>query len=509
MNNEIMSRSNRNSKVNKIMSHSDDKIKCKADESNSNDAKKMNASGVDYEEKKMGSSGQRTLNGDCENTKKKENKVPNSNEDEEEPQLLILGSGLDRSYNFGVRTFHVDFDEVVEEICREAEEASETDNKESRQFFIGADLRQPHQLLEKLKLHLMFSTTAITVVLAESVLSYLEEKVVRQLLKLLQEQLRCFVVIYDPLLEKSQSGRFVALSQSMNNTFASRNVPIQTALGSVDATRKFLHSCSYENAFSMTMLQFLEICNMEEKEAIYKKMGIDISSIDNEPFDEFASLAALHNLYAISCASNIGWMFDQFVVNIFRPLPTAKYQPFISQYKSLKSNLSLKLRAATSIDSTAIETVFVSSHEPFIQLSESVRKHIRKLKQQIFESLEGCHEPSNERCFYVMENLESREVVGCACITINPLGATNSKSSQVAHLTHLSVDSNYRGQGIGGHLLDQAIHHAQNLQCERIELTTLGDMRDARRLYASRGFMERNITLIGKSCQLVHISLSL
>lgn len=59
---------------------------------------------------------------------------------------------------------------------------------------------------------------------------------------------------------------------------------------------------------------------------------------------------------------------------------------------------------------------------------------------------------------------------------------------RVAWLEDMVVDENYRGERIGGRLLEFAIAHARAQGCMRLTLLTDGDNRAAQGFYAKQGF---------------------
>ncbi|WP_153978772.1 GNAT family N-acetyltransferase [Paenibacillus xylanilyticus] len=83
--------------------------------------------------------------------------------------------------------------------------------------------------------------------------------------------------------------------------------------------------------------------------------------------------------------------------------------------------------------------------------------------------------------------LDNNGVIGCLQLTIIPgiarLGTTRGQIEGVR------IDRNYRGQGVGESLFQYAIHEAQSMGCELIQLTTDKKRKDAHRFYERLGFV--------------------
>lgn len=60
--------------------------------------------------------------------------------------------------------------------------------------------------------------------------------------------------------------------------------------------------------------------------------------------------------------------------------------------------------------------------------------------------------------------------------------------ARVCWLEDVVVDPRHRGQGIGAHLVDDAVAHAQSQGCQRVTLLTDHDNERAQRLYRHAGF---------------------
>ena len=274
------------------------------------------------------------------------------------------------------------------------------------------------------------------VVIFESVLSYIDKNTVQKLLTLLQRDLStCLTLIYDPLLTLSstnppQTCRFEELSHAMESTFRSRQVPIRFACRSTAEMRQFLHRCCFEHTLSMTMHQILTACfsqqSSPESPILGARSGVEMlvsekecqnsqssallshrsPTTSAEPFDEFASLAALHRIYAISCSCNTQAMFDHFVHNLF-----GNDSKSIEKYTSRKTwhvvGSQYIIRQATTQDVDVMAEIFSESHVEFVTKYKSVRAHIKHSRQLIYDTFlkSDPKAPQANRYFYVAEDL--------------------------------------------------------------------------------------------------------
>jgi hypothetical protein len=266
-------------------------------------------------------------------------------------------------------------------------------------------------------LNVIFVVT-LQIVIFESVLSYIERSSVQSLLTLLQNHLsNCLVFIYDPLLTLSiDQSRYAGrncicdeLSKSMEVTFRSRSVPILFSCRTPAEMKQFLHYCRFDYTISMTINQLLATCLSDPD---VKGKMVDSNA---EPFDEFASLAALHRTYSMSCCSNSEKIFNNFIHEL-----TAKGAGSLEKYigrrrKHIASSIC-RIRLATASDAVPIAELFCLGHENYVSNYKAVRSHVKHAKSLIFDTLSPTSDKNSSkddakscRFFYVAEEISTNK----------------------------------------------------------------------------------------------------
>lgn len=76
-------------------------------------------------------------------------------------------------------------------------------------------------------------------------------------------------------------------------------------------------------------------------------------------------------------------------------------------------------------------------------------------------------------------------VAGCAVLSVN---------GPVAHLMNVAVDPDFKGRGIGGHLIGAVEGHAQEAGCKKLRLATHVGMPENVQLYMHLGWSETGRT---------------
>jgi GNAT superfamily N-acetyltransferase len=82
--------------------------------------------------------------------------------------------------------------------------------------------------------------------------------------------------------------------------------------------------------------------------------------------------------------------------------------------------------------------------------------------------------------------MDGDRIVGCGqlCVEVLP-------SKVKGWLEDVVVDSEYRGQGIAGKIIEMAVSEARNQGCKHINLTSGADRESAHGLYERMGFKQR------------------
>lgn len=203
-------------------------------------------------------------------------------------QLLVLGAGLDSSYDqYASSVYLVDYREVLDK-----REASDRVHK------VVGDLSDVSSTLQSL-LAAGLVPAAPTVVLMECVLAYLPAAAASALLALLATHLtNSLFILYDPVLAHTTpfSNGFAC---QMHRKFAEREAPLLSCSTSHSELAQRLYAAGYSHVVPTTVNQALLLfLSPDERRA---------PSL--EAFDEFASLAQLQSCYAVALAScNATWL---------------------------------------------------------------------------------------------------------------------------------------------------------------------------------------------------------
>jgi hypothetical protein len=233
-------------------------------------------------------------------------------------QLLLLGCGLDTSYNaYAARVYAVDFESVVRE--RESASASASASTPFRVAYLGWDLRE-RGLLTALR-GKGFDPQAPTVVLVECVLGYIDRESVDALLQELSSLACAALLLYDPLLPKHSVGDGNGVGDGTGDgdgfasmtlqKFATRGAPLLSCNSSPTQYASTLRRVGWLHSTAVSVNGAVCAFLSPEERTGNARAGAgagggsinrDITYV--EPFDEFASLALLQNSYAVALASN-------------------------------------------------------------------------------------------------------------------------------------------------------------------------------------------------------------
>jgi hypothetical protein len=229
-------------------------------------------------------------------------------------QFVVLGAGYDISIDTKkYKTFYLDSPEVIQErtrMCAEHDQSA---------VLIPCDLRNTTLVLTELTHH-GCDFMAPTVILCESILAYLDKESLQNLLrKFSREMVRCCVLVYDALLTPP-------FGSTLKKTFESRQVPLLSAMSSPLEMTVFLQgSCSFHHTVSLTIQQFLH-CTTRTPITRSPDVVPPHPSSDGfeegqegeeEPFDEYAEIAALNRLYALTFSTNSRELFDEMNETLF------------------------------------------------------------------------------------------------------------------------------------------------------------------------------------------------
>ena len=221
-------------------------------------------------------------------------------------QLLILGSGLDDSYNaYSAQTYCVDI----------THSQSESNGAQSGAKYIQCDLRQSDILFERLSAA-SFDCNMCTIVLIEVVLCYINESDMKNLIKSLYSHLPTVVIIMlDPLLfsptplsaSGSNSQYTDGFTQQFTDEFVRKGEAYTRSYTNLPQYKTFLQACG----FKYTTVKYLS-------EAINEWLSVEERRypLQSEPFDEFSSLALLRHRYIVTLACSHSNMLELILENL-------------------------------------------------------------------------------------------------------------------------------------------------------------------------------------------------
>jgi hypothetical protein len=210
-------------------------------------------------------------------------------------QILVLGAGLDRCEysldsegDYVVYSFEVDFPSVIEDRRQIHTFHDEESAAVSRNTLVALDLAAD-DALEVIVRHGL-KPNLHTVVIAESVLTYMRQDRVEALMRSLTAYMSSVCLVsYDPILPPGKRG----FSAQTALCFASNNTPLVSAA----ASQSELSSCSALVWKSVTTL------SVQQAIAVLCPRVPSIP-VALEPFDEFASMALLNKQYVLLLCSH-------------------------------------------------------------------------------------------------------------------------------------------------------------------------------------------------------------
>lgn len=210
-------------------------------------------------------------------------------------QLLILGCGLDESYDvYSATIYCVDFEAIIAERMASHNIGSSRDHL----HFVTSDIRDVECLLIDLRKS-SFDVSLPTLIICECVLCYMDLPSRTHLLNELSRQLyHPIALTYDPIL--SSSNHMNGYATEIKAKFEERQAPLLSSMHSITDTIDHYHSCGWNHCISSTISQALQ-CYLSPQE----RRDIS-SSIPTDSFDEYASLALLNHLYTITMCSTNG-----------------------------------------------------------------------------------------------------------------------------------------------------------------------------------------------------------
>ena len=200
-------------------------------------------------------------------------------------QLLVLGAGFETYTTFPntTRVYLVDFPSIIEE--RRARGEVDTNTWK----LIAADITSTDFI--GVLLSFGFDASVETIVVAESVFSYLEFGSLECLLSSLSKSLaQAVIVVYDVTVPVDSGGYAASTRACFDRSRAS----IKSAHASTTDAAVFYSRVGWGFIVSFTIQQAIS--------ALCPEVSIMLA-IDAEPFDEFSSLALLNKQYSLTVCS--------------------------------------------------------------------------------------------------------------------------------------------------------------------------------------------------------------
>lgn len=407
-------------------------------------------------------------------------------------QILLLGAGLDTSFateryrDLGVtRIFAVDLPSMI----RQRQEIKQKEPDEAVPVEeVECDLNSDN-LKERLVAH-GFSLEQRTVVVLEMVLGYLSEEVVKTSILPFLASLPAYLVSYDVTLDPATS-----LGAQLLGEFAKRNAPLRCVRPSrKEHMELFLNAGFRRPTACYSMNEAIDVFGLAPASSPMPT--------PSPHFDEYASLAVMHNLYHLSLASSL----------CVPPGPHPPPQP-------------LEIRPALDCDLKPARALYLAAFAAPAALYASVRKFTTKAAKRL-------------RPERLLVAVEEGEVVGAVSITslqpqqqqpsssfadrggetemsceVPPASSSDAEAEAETEageetgveLSHLCVADSRRREGLGLKLIKAAL--AQAPPCSVVHLSVLADQTDAQRLYLRLGFVEEGRTDCGGGCVVVHMKL--
>jgi O-methyltransferase involved in polyketide biosynthesis len=314
------------------------------------------------------------------------------------PQLLLLGAGVDvtfeKLYSNSAIIFAVDYPEIMLErktalsgIQFDKDSGvNESSFESNSSSLISADLCDFDDVWMRLS-RSGFNGECSTIVLIECVLCYIDSLSVQKLLTQLSNHLppQSILITYDPMVPKPSinsnlsnlSVRRSDFIQMMADKFTERNAPIQHNIKSIETQETFNKLCGWQYVTAMNMYA-ASCCILTPEERM-----IQISA---EPFDEFASLAILHQLYNVTLSSLSEQLFLSCLSDLKLNESTVKGSKEASQSvdASLHCSNSPSSATAATVGCTSQSSQASSTDDSLKQLLRRIATAELRLQSLIF-----------------------------------------------------------------------------------------------------------------------------
>jgi len=472
-------------------------------------------------------------------------------------QLLLLGAGVDRSFETGKyteangvrQTFAVDLPSVLQQ--REALERDQPSPCPAANIAFDLNSRPSSGLVQLLQAAGFCSNTP-TVVVLEMVMGYLDEYVVQTSLLPLLASLPVCIVSYDVLLDlRSSYGAELAAE------FARHGAPLRCLRASPSAHAQFFVDSGFEAPGSVvTVPMAMAISALfgpgSKRLQCLKPLGSPAPLL----MDEYGSLGVLHQCYSVTVASSAALGAVRLPISLPAPFSPTRLQtpPLLfcncATHRGCENanEIVADVIRPVSIDSagelSALAALYTNCFAPWAQRYAPVRRFTKAaLKAFAFSSANVETDPSDfaakskssskwgkpEAELLVSMHSACGRPAGCVAVslklnsaysipvdsntkTLPPSSSSQHNSSpnlgvSEAELQLLCVSESRRGEGLGKRLVQAALRRASEWGPQtRIHLSVLRDQAAALRVYDRCGFVQCGEIDCGGGCTLLHLS---
>eukprot|EP01039_Chlorochromonas_danica_P009279 gene9280-10244_t len=429
-------------------------------------------------------------------------------------QLLILGAGLDLSFEESFpqhKVFAIDLPQVT---AYRKENHLVRDNT----ILVEGDLQE---LPQKVTLTLQeqgFNWTLPTCVVAEVVLCYLSPRVVETVLQSLASRLSSPILItYDPMLDLSADQKD-DLSHVLYKKFQEKGSRLLTVHARPTEILEHYYDCGWHYINVWNMYDFMHTMLSAEDRRI---------NVVAEPFDEHADLLLLCQRYSITVASTVDTIFLQAskillsirereqssetirLIALENRLRLVEAKLDVLQ-KRLAFSSEVNVRLALKSDEELLKGIYLKAFADYL-VDTSVSRYIKSSTKKLGQLINYNSPTSHSKLLVICQG---KLVVGC--IAIKPTGSNKNESnvesgqsSKEMEVTHFCVSPVNQRRGLGGKLLSVAIEECRRLDAKKIDLSVLQELKAAQALYFKHGFVLVEQQKLTESCVILHLSLQL
>jgi hypothetical protein len=454
--------------------------------------------------------------------------------EEAEVQLVLVGAGLDRSYDKlgATKVFAMDFPAVLEE--RAIQVAATNHDNDVNHIPVEVDLRDSTASIKKL-LGAGFQPECKTLFVSEMVLNYIEQDAVGALVTALLKTTTASSIwisydLHSLSAVPSNSNSNSQFMQYMIDSYAARDAPLLflpennrvqcSQKGSFRGANLLVQffTALWPCAFARPIHSWLRLPSLTTATE-FKNNSLENMKCNKDNFDEFSSLAQLHRHYTVSLFGNNNKIFCDILkkmginidtsskenathiraniaykskilwndaANVYERsmAPLAQKHPSVSKFVKLAVK---RIRNGYNRDSSSFMAfyiaIIVKKHTKTSNTNDHSSDSSTSTDFAIYPLVHPIHE------FNMSTIPENVQVVGTVALRLNP-----SSNKTIVELSHMSVDEIHRNHGVGSRLLDTALscvhsHASSSNAIASIELSVMTELVAAIRLYKTKNFI--------------------